>query len=447
MIPNFSAWLRNIFNLEAYKGREEEVVESIRNNVEFRGTNLWILIFAIFIASIGLNVNSAAVIIGAMLISPLMGPIMGLGLGVGTYDFALIKKSAINLGTAALISVLTAALYFLITPLKFAHSELLARTTPTTWDVMIAFFGGLAGIIATSSKEKGNVIPGVSIATALMPPLCTAGYGLATGHLSYFFGAAYLFIINSVFICYATVLIVRYLKFRKYSFVDEATEKKMKRMVSIIIFVTIVPSVYIAYNLVLESIYNNRAEAFIEQEMLFESTAIAQKKYSYQKNNIELLLIGDEIDSSEINHIQKRLPYYKLSNVDLIIKQGHTPLNNSNPELSITLMQNILQDKEKQIEAQDSLIDELHEKLEELNDADFPVDAILKEIKAQGYPVSYVGLGHLNEGSKNGEKSKLLSVALIRYTKPIKETEKVKLENWLEVRTNCDSLKVYYEAK
>ncbi|MDX5320958.1 MAG: DUF389 domain-containing protein, partial [Bacteroidota bacterium] len=276
MFNNFLTWLGGLFNLEAYKSREEEVVASIRSNVEFRGSNLWVLIFAIFIASIGLNVNSAAVIIGAMLISPLMGPIIGLGLGVGTYDFALIKKSATNLAVAAVISIATAAVYFLLTPIKFAHSELLARTTPTTWDVLIAFFGGLAGIIATSSKEKGNVIPGVSIATALMPPLCTAGYGLATGQASFFFGAAYLFIINSVFICYATVLIVRYLNFKKFSFIDLRLEKRMKRSISLVILVTVIPSFYIAYNLVLKSIFENRVNSFIEQEFLFEATAVGQ---------------------------------------------------------------------------------------------------------------------------------------------------------------------------
>lgn len=173
------------FNLDYDKSQEDQIVEDIQASVEFRGMNLWVLIFAIFIASIGLNMNSTAVVIGAMLISPLMGPIIGLGVGVGINDFDLIKRALKNIGVATIISLLTSTAYFLVSPLSDASSELLSRTTPTIWDVFIAFFGGLAGIIAYTNKQKGNVIPGVAIATALMPPLCTAGYGIATGNLSF----------------------------------------------------------------------------------------------------------------------------------------------------------------------------------------------------------------------------------------------------------------------
>lgn len=199
-------YLRDRFDLEEGKEDELETIDYISKNVEFKGANLWILIFAIFVASIGLNVNSTAVIIGAMLISPLMGPIMGIGLAAGINDFELLKRSFRNLGVAVFIAILTSTVYFYITPIHDAQSELLARTEPTVWDVLIALFGGLAGIIAGSRKEKSNAVPGVAIATALMPPLCTAGYGLATGNLYYFIGAFYLFFINSVFISLSTYL-------------------------------------------------------------------------------------------------------------------------------------------------------------------------------------------------------------------------------------------------
>ena len=203
--------------LDQSQDRESEqvTVEAIREGIEFKGSTIWILIFAIFIASLGLNTNSTAVIIGAMLISPLMGPIMGIGLGLGINDFELIKKSFRNLGVATIFSVLTSTLYFLISPLNEARSELLARTSPTIYDVLIALFGGLAGIVAMATKQKGNVIPGVAIATALMPPLCTAGFGLANGNMHYFFGAFYLFFINSVFIAFATTMGVKAMKFSK----------------------------------------------------------------------------------------------------------------------------------------------------------------------------------------------------------------------------------------
>ena len=203
------------FNLEEDKADEKIIVETIRRDVQFKGPNLWALIFAIFIASIGLNVNSTAVIIGAMLISPLMGPIMGIGLGVAVNDFDLLKKGIKNLLIASVVSILTSALYFSLTPLHDTNSELLARTNPSLWDVFIALFGGLAGIVALTRKERSNVIPGVAIATALMPPLCTAGFGLAMAKWYFLLGAIYLFFINSLMICFATILIVKQLKFHK----------------------------------------------------------------------------------------------------------------------------------------------------------------------------------------------------------------------------------------
>ena len=195
--------IKNHFVIMQDMEDEQEIVKQITSGVSFRGANLWVLIFAIFIASLGLNVNSTAVIIGAMLISPLMGPIIGMGLAMGINDLNLMRRAVKNFGVATLISVLTAMVYFLITPLGEAQSELLARTSPTIYDVLIATFGGAAGILALCTKGKGNVIPGVAIATALMPPLCTAGYGLATGHFLYFLGAFYLFFINTVFISLA----------------------------------------------------------------------------------------------------------------------------------------------------------------------------------------------------------------------------------------------------
>ncbi len=444
---NVIGWLRSLLNLEAYKSREDEVVTSIRANVEFKGGNLWVLIFAIMIASIGLNVNSAAVIIGAMLISPLMGPIIGLGLGVGIYDFALIKKSAINLGIAALISITTAAIYFLLTPLKFAHSELLARTTPTTWDVLIAFFGGLAGIIATSSKEKGNVIPGVSIATALMPPLCTAGYGLATGQFTFFFGATYLFFINSVFICFATILIVRYLKFTKYQFVDEQLAKRVKNSTTLIVMITLIPSVYIAYNLVLKSIFENRAEQFITEEMLFDATAVGQKKIDYAGKRIEVLLVGSGVDSSELAHIQRKMPKYRLGEVELVIKQGRTDFKQENPTLNIALVQSLLREKEEEVVQKDSLIDLMAGQLQKMQNSAYPTSDILREIQAQGYPATSMAIGNVNLFQIDSVQNDSLCVALVKLPRHLQRKEQNRLEEWLQVRTHSNKLRVYYDIE
>ncbi|MEM8908386.1 MAG: TIGR00341 family protein, partial [Bacteroidota bacterium] len=235
----FSLFIQDRFNLDDDQATEEATIEEIKKGVIFKGTNLWILMFAILVASVGLNVNSPAVVIGAMLISPLMGPIMGIGLGIGINDFQLIVKALRNLTLAVVISVLTSAFYFWISPLNDAQSELLARTSPTLWDVLIGLFGGLAGIVAGSRKEKSNAIPGVAIATALMPPLCTAGFGLATAQWNYFFGAFYLFFINSVFISFSTYLIVRLLKYKPKEFVDEQRERQMKRYIYLFVLLTI----------------------------------------------------------------------------------------------------------------------------------------------------------------------------------------------------------------
>ena len=237
------AQLRHYFDLRTDKMSEAKAIANIKADAAFRGANLWVLIFAIFVASLGLNVNSTAVIIGAMLISPLMGPIVGMGLSLGINDLDLLKSSAKNFAVATAVSVLTATVYFLLSPYKEVQSELLARTSPTLYDVMIAFFGGAAGIVAIATGGKGNIIPGVAIATALMPPLCTAGYGLATGQWLFFLGAFYLFFINTVFISLATYLGVRFMGFKLHQEVSPERTQKAQRVVMIIILLTVACSV------------------------------------------------------------------------------------------------------------------------------------------------------------------------------------------------------------
>lgn len=323
-MTRFKRILNYNFNLDADRDSEENVIKSITSNIYFRGANLWTLIFAIIVASVGLNVNSTAVIIGAMLISPLMGPIMGVGLGIAISDFVIVRKGIKNLLIAVLISVITSAIYFTITPLHNVNSELLARTTPTIWDVFIAFAGGLAGIVGATRKEKSNVIPGVAIATALMPPLCTAGFGLATGHWFFFLGAMYLFFINSVFICVATVLIVRFMGFHQHVFEDEAIRKRMTRYILIVVIVTIIPSIWLGYGIAKKAIFESNAERFVSTEFHFANTQVVTKNYNYNRKNstIELLLIGQALDTNVIYGLTKRLPSYKLKGTNLIIRQG-----------------------------------------------------------------------------------------------------------------------------
>ena len=242
----------DFISLHQGEEKRESVLENIKQSISFRGSNLWILACAIVIASVGLNVNSTAVVIGAMLISPLMGPIVGAGFALAVFDFELLKRCGKNLLIATIVSLVVSAIYFFISPFKDAQPELLARTSPTIYDVLIAFFGGLVGVIALTRVEKGNPIPGVAIATALMPPLCTAGYGLAMGNFSYFFGAFYLYSINCFFICIATYFIVRYLKYTPVQFKNIRFEKQIRYGISFLLVLMIVPSFYLAYNLLKE---------------------------------------------------------------------------------------------------------------------------------------------------------------------------------------------------
>lgn len=437
--------LHDRFNLEEDKAREEEIIENVKKGIEFKGMNLWVLIFAIFIASIGLNVNSTAVIIGAMLISPLMGPIMGIGLGIGINDFELIKKSFKNLGISVLISVITSTLYFILTPLSDAQSELLARTTPTIWDVFIALFGGLAGIVAATRKSISNVIPGVAIATALMPPLCTAGFGLATGSLSYFFGAFYLFFINSVFISLATYIIVRFLKFQKKEFLDPLKEIKVKRSIVAVVILTVIPSIFMAYNIVNRAFIEKNAQKFISSELNFPNTQIVSKKISFDssKVKIEVFILGSPIESSLIDIAKQKLPKYKLKDADLVIKQGVS--EGSKVDIS-TLRAGVIEELYKKnediIKNKDKQIQLLENQLELYSQNQFNVEEISKEVKALFNNVAELSVQRSFVMNFKENKIDTVTIGYIRFNSPVSGPEKRKLTNWLKERTNSEKFKL-----
>jgi uncharacterized hydrophobic protein (TIGR00271 family) len=312
----------NKFRLLEEKEDYVAVADQLEKGVVFKGTNLWVLIFAIFVASLGLNVNSTAVIIGAMLISPLMGPIMGLGLGLGINDIVLLKKAGTNFLVATGVALATSTFFFSISPINNAHSEILARISPNIYDVLIALFGGLAGMLATSSKNKGNVIPGVAIATALMPPLCTAGYGLATLQFQFFFGAFYLFIINTVFIAIATFLVVRFLKFPFKELQNAASQKMAKRVVTTIVLATLLPSIYFGYTMIQQSNFIQNASRYIEQETTLPNDYLLSKKIDAKHRKITLVYGGKGIEEKEIKMLESKLKNFNLTKTTLEVKQG-----------------------------------------------------------------------------------------------------------------------------
>ena len=284
--------LQDVFNLAHDQAHPDKIDATIRANTRVSGTNMWVLMFAIAVASIGLNVNSTAVVIGAMLISPLMGPIVGMGYGLAVGDTALIRQAVRNIMVFVAISLVTATLYFLLTPLKEAQSELLARTQPTLWDVLIAFFGGSAGIVALTRKEGGNAIPGVAIATALMPPLCTAGYGLAHGNWHYFLGASYLFAINCVFIAFSTLLFSKLLKLPRRGLVTESKRRLQSIIITAVVLAVMIPSGYMASGLVRQEIFNTRANAAIATAQRQEGFFVLHKMLNHRENKVGLIING-----------------------------------------------------------------------------------------------------------------------------------------------------------
>lgn len=440
-------FVRN-FDVRQEKEDELETIESIKKGIEFKGTNLWVLIFATFVASLGLNTNSTAVIIGAMLISPLMGPIMGFGLGLGISDFDLIKRSFRNFATAAAFSIVTSTFFFLISPMSEAQSELLARTQPTVYDVFIALFGGLAGIVASSTKSKGNVIPGVAIATALMPPLCTAGFGLASGNPYYFFGALYLFFINSVFISLATYLVVRVLKYPKKVFLDKQREKIVTRYVGVIVFFTIVPSLFLSYNLIRSSYFNTRVNTFVTEELNFPNTQILNKVITdtSDKKEVKVVLIGETVPETMIASVRAKLPKYGLKDVSLVVQQGFGQEMDIN-ELKSLLMKDLYKNSEEVLRIQATQIDSLKKDLSTYQNYSLLTSELIPEIKVLFPFVQEASCSHTYLMSTDSVKPDTVMLVYLK-TRPktkVNEAELKKIREWLAARIETNNIKLIIE--
>lgn len=427
---------KNIFSLLDDKASDEVIDARIRADSFITGSNLWVLIFAIFVASIGLNVNSTAVIIGAMLISPLMGPIIGIGYGAGINDFTLIKNAFKHLVIASAIALITSTLYFLITPLDLVKSELLARTSPTIWDVLIALFGGLAGIVGITRKEKGNVIPGVAIATALMPPLCTAGFGIATSNLHFFLGAFYLFTINFVFIAFSAFLVVKIFNITQKKYIDSNLAKKAHLYIAIIVFCTILPSTYLAYNLVQEELFKAKAKNFVLSNFNFENTNVAQIKIDAQTNEIKVFLIGDFINNTQISKIENNLKNNGLKNAKIKVFQ-----NSEIEKINILALKNNISDQ--LLLKSQSIIEKQAKEINELNSTILTNpqikqnDTLLKEEITTLFPaVSSVLVSYANENNNT------IPVINIETSSKISPSSIQTLNKWLQIRLQNQNIKL-----
>lgn len=433
---------KRFFNALPDKTDETATVEQISDGVTFRGANLWVLIFAIFIACLGLNLNSTAVIIGAMLISPLMGPIIGMGLAVGRADLELLKRSLTNYGVSTVISVLTAALYFQLTPLTEAQSELLARTSPTLYDVLIALFGGAAGILALSTGGKGNVIPGVAIATALMPPLCTAGYGLAMGEWSFFFGACYLFFINTVFIALATYLGVRLLQFQPKQFVDKARLAVVNRYIAVIVVVTMLPAVYMTTQIIRQSVFENHVKQFVKQELHQPGTRILSEQADRETKTLDVVALGAALPNEMIEAARQRLADYQLADYQLNVIQGAQSdslllaRNNAGTQQSLSGLD------QQHLALQAERVAQLERETADYRRLDALAREIAGEVKAVCPKVESIGLSKITETPVDSGAVRSYVLAVANSRTPLPATDRDRLAQWLKVRTQADSLRL-----
>ena len=432
------------FALGADAASQEEVNSNIHKGIMIRGTNLWVLIFAIFIASLGLNTNSTAVIIGAMLISPLMGPIIGMGYSMGVYDFNLLKESLRNFLFMIVVSLITSAIFFTLPLITSTQSELLARTQPTTYDILIALFGGLAGMVAQTRKDRtGTVIPGVAIATALMPPLCTVGYGLATLQFRFMLGALYLFTINSIFIALASFIVTRVMNFKMIGELEPDKLKKLKRaMVAVIIIVTL-PSVLIAISIIQRSAFEANYRNFVDEAFKYDNTFVVESKYEYNANPrkqsvIEVRLFGEPLSDNVINNIRGQMSsVYHLPKVDLVVRQS----NQEDGGIAITALQSnyteMLNEKNRQIS-------HLQEQLSSIRTADtLAVSSMTRELGIFVPEINDMSLQRHISYNTDGAATDTAYICIISFRDETDIQPKIDLiKDWLTKRAGATNINI-----
>lgn len=423
----------------------ESTISTITKSIDFRGANLWILALATLIASVGLDVNSIPVIIGAMLISPLMGPINGVGLAIGITDSELLRKSLTNFCLMVAVSLIASTLYFSISPLSDAQSELLARTKPTIFDVMIALLGGIAGFIALSRKEQHTmVIAGVAIATALMPPLCTAGFGLATGQINFFLGAFYLFFLNSFFIALGTFLMCRFLSFPHKKYIDPNRSKRVSRYITLFTIVAMVPSIILAFNVIRETAFNNNAIRFINEIQecpILDHTEIinTKKEYNRKQRYITLSLIGRPLSEKDKELLEEIKLRHGLTKTELRYKETTFA---QEPEIESILIENILGRQEQQIANKDSIIRKLEEEILTLKNSSSEYTKVAKEIAVQYKDIAVISISNMSYFNTGTLESETAPTIYIEWKKKPTKAEKERLIDWLKLRIESENIRM-----
>ncbi|MCD7971819.1 MAG: TIGR00341 family protein [Candidatus Azobacteroides sp.] len=439
---------QKLFNYITLRGQIEdfdEIHDSIIQGIRFRGTNLWVLVLAILIACVGLNINSSAMIIGAMLISPLMGPITGMGYSIAIYDMGLFRQALKNLLFAVGASLIASTLYFSITPVSVAYSELLARTSPTIYDVLVALFGGVAGIIAISSKQKGNVIPGVAIATALMPPLCTAGYGLATSQFSFFFGAFYLFTINAVCIAFAAVIVSQALKFPiRSSNINEEKKHKINRIIWTIIIITILPSIYLGHKLTQEEAFRANAERFTQRVSIYKGNYLLKNEVYPAKKRIILIYGGSSLTEADKDSISVLASLFSLPNAEIEIQQGLTTDTNlkitqTKAKVEEDLLKQEITRLNEEVKVQQYSLDSIQDRITLGKVLLQEIQPLFPSIRKCSYSETII---YPVDSLHQTDKTDIVTFAVNRR---ISAGDEGKIKEWLKQRLNKEDIKVYFE--
>ncbi|MBR4801253.1 MAG: DUF389 domain-containing protein [Bacteroidales bacterium] len=433
---------KRYFSMRGFLTDKSDVVNRINDGITFRGPYLWVLVFAILLASLGLNVNSTAVIIGAMLISPLMGPIIGMGYSVGTNDFDLLKTSLKNYAVATLISLITATVYFTLTPYHGAQSELLARTSPTLYDVLIALFGGAAGIVAIASKDKGNILPGVAIATALMPPLCTAGFGIASLNLKYFLGAFFLYFINTVFIALATYLGVRAMRFRHVAKPEDGNFRRVRGYLVAIVLATMVPAAILTVNIIRESFFASDLQHFISNEMNYGGSQIISQNVDKKEKVLTLAAVGKEIPEIKIAEAKQKMPLYGLGDYTLNIIQGNLTDSILSLKGSISSFNTTKDELNATISHQSAEISGLQERISQFTRYETIAKQMIDEVQTLYPQVNTLSLAPTVEtGKDTNDISSYVTAQIVlqeKTTIPIDEIDRLK--QFIKKRVDADSL-------
>ena len=436
-LKDFCKELLSYFNVAGDLESQDDVEQSIRSGVDFKGSQLLVLIFAIFIASLGLNTDSTPVVIGAMLISPLMGPIIGMGLGIGIADFELLRRSFKNISMAVLGSLAASAIYFLISPQYEGSSQLLARTSPSLYDGFVALFGGAAGFVSIACRNKGQVMPGVAIATSLMPPLCTAGYGLATWQMNFFLGALYLFFTNMIFILFATWIGVKILKYKAVVYQNTKRSKRIQAFVTVVVFCTVGVSCFLTVQMIRKNIFLAKAQAFVEQMVFPNTQVLSHKEYiSGGKKYIDVTLIGTALPKDSLQlAMMNRLDSLGLGGTYLNIKQGFSlntmSLEGSNPAKDFSEFYTLAQ---KELLQKQSVIDSLKDVIKSTNWFNDQSIELAPELKVLFPTLEDVALSKMVVTSVENVKPDTLSMVFVRAKRGIDLKDQKKLQDYLRLR-------------